>query len=75
MERADLPTGPIAIVRFLFRLRNGVGSEVRRLGTVMEDLRTELAASEELESPELESLDAAESAAELDRGPASDPPA
>lgn len=47
MESADLPTGPISIVRFLYRLRKGVGPELRRLDTVMHDLRDDLAASED----------------------------
>ncbi len=47
MDRADLPTGPISIVRFLVRLRKGVGPEVTRLDTVLDDLREELALSEE----------------------------
>ena len=48
MDDADLPTGPISILRFLSRLRRGVGSEVRRLDAVLDDLRDELAMSEEL---------------------------
>lgn len=47
MEKADLPTGPISVIRFLYRLRRGVGPEVARLDTIMDDLRDELAASEE----------------------------
>lgn len=47
MEQADLPTGPISVVRFLYRLRKGVTSEQRRLDTVMDDLRDDLAASED----------------------------
>lgn len=63
MDRADLPTGPISIVRFLFRLRRGVSSEVKRLDTVLDDLREELAQSEDVaELPE------GTSSAELDRG-------
>ena len=55
MDRADLPTGPIAIVRFLVRLRRGVGPEVARLDTVLDDLREELALSEdEVEQAELD---------------------
>ncbi len=55
MDRADLPTGPIAIVRFLVRLRKGVGTEVARLDTVLDDLREELARSEdELRQGELD---------------------
>jgi len=46
-ERADLPTGPISIVRFLYRLRKGVGPELQRLDTILDDLRDELAASED----------------------------
>ena len=46
MEKADLPTGPITVIRFLYRLRKGVGPEVQRLDTIMHDLRDELAASE-----------------------------
>lgn len=64
MERADLPSGPISIVRFLVRLRKGVGSEVERLDTVLDDLRDELARSEELaELPETGA------GGELDPGP------
>lgn len=47
MESADLPTGPISIVRFLYRLRKGVGPELRRLDTIMDNLRDDLSASEE----------------------------
>ena len=47
MEQADLPTGPISVIRFLYRLRNGVTSEQRRLERVMDDLRDDLAASED----------------------------
>lgn len=47
MERADLPMGPISVIRLLYRLRKGVGPEVERLDTIMDDLRDELAASEE----------------------------
>lgn len=64
MERADLPTGPISIVRFLVRLRRGVGKEVTRLDTVLDDLRDELALSEELVE-----LAEGEPTGELDRGP------
>lgn len=46
MEKADLPTGPIAVIRFLYRLRKGVGSEVDRLNTIMDDLRDEMASTE-----------------------------
>lgn len=63
MERADLPTGPISIVRFLVRLRKGVGSEVGRLDAVLDDLRDELVRSEELAE-----LAEGDSVAELDRG-------
>ena len=68
MERADLPTGPIGIVRFLVRLRRGVGSEVRRLDTVLDELRDDLAMSEEMLAPE-----EAEAAGELETGPRSEP--
>ena len=62
MDRADLPTGPLSVIRFVYRLRRGVGAEVERLDVIIEDLREELAASEpsagELNrpsTPELES--------------------
>ncbi len=62
MDRANLPTGPIAIVRFLVRLRKGVGPEVSRLDTVLDDLREELALSEdELAQAELDRTAGAES--------------
>lgn len=55
-DKADLPTGPIAVIRFLYRLRKGVGPEVARLDKIMDDLRDELAATEdvvaELSDPE-----------------------
>lgn len=54
MEKADLPTGPVSVIRFLYRLRKGVGPEVARLDTIMEDLRDELAASEENIAGELD---------------------
>lgn len=69
LERADLPAGPISVIRFLVRLRRGVGSEVERLDAVLDDLREELAVSEDLAQ-----LTEAESAGELDRGPTPDPP-
>lgn len=69
LERADLPAGPISVIRFLVRLRRGVGSEVERLDSVLDDLREELAVSEDLAQ-----LTEAESAGELDRGPTPDPP-
>ena len=46
-EKADLPTGPVAVIRFLYRLRKGVGPEVARLDKIMDDLRDELAATED----------------------------
>jgi len=46
-EKADLPTGPVAVIRFLYRLRKGVGVEVARLDKIMDDLRDELASTEE----------------------------
>ncbi len=42
VDRADLPTGPLSIIRFLWRLRRGVGSEVERVRDVVADLGTEL---------------------------------
>lgn len=45
-EKADLPTGPMSVIRFLYRLRKGVGVEVERLDKIMDDLRDELAATE-----------------------------
>lgn len=53
-EKADLPTGPLSVIRFLFRLRKGVGSEVARLDTILEDLRDEMAATEEPFTHELD---------------------
>lgn len=62
MERADLPTGPVSVIRFLYRLRKGVGSEVERLDVIIDDLRDELAASEpptgELDGPAAPELEA-----------------
>lgn len=52
-EKADLPTGPISVIRFLYRLRKGVGTEVSRLDKIMDDLRDELASTEE-DAAELE---------------------
>jgi hypothetical protein len=46
IERAALPTGPIAIVRFLFRLRRGAGAEVARLHDVVRDLVATVRATE-----------------------------
>lgn len=55
-QKADLPTGPIGVIRFLYRLRKGVGPEITRLDKIMDDLRDELAATEdgvpELSDPE-----------------------
>lgn len=62
-ESADLPRGPISITRFLVRVRRGVGPDVERLETVLDDLRNELARSEELAE-----LTDAESRPELDGG-------
>lgn len=43
IDRADLPTGPLAVARTLWRLtRGGPGAEVDRLRKVLADLRTEL---------------------------------
>lgn len=53
-EKADLPTGPLSVIRFLFRLRKGVGSEVERLDTILDDLREEMAATEEPFAGELD---------------------
>jgi len=62
MDRADLPTGPLSVIRFIYRLRRGVGTEVERLDVIIDDLREELASTEpsagELDgpsTPELES--------------------
>lgn len=55
-EKADLPTGPVSVIRFLYRLRKGVGPEVARLDKIMDDLRDELASTEVDEA--LESGDA-----------------
>lgn len=54
MDRADLPTGPVSVIRFLYRLRRGVGTEVERLDTIIDDLREELAASEDDIAAELD---------------------
>lgn len=45
-EKADLPTGPLSVIRFLYRLRKGVGTEVERLDKIIDDLRDEMAATE-----------------------------
>lgn len=47
MDKADLPTGPVTVIRFLYRLRKGVGTEVQRLDKIMDDLRDELASTED----------------------------
>lgn len=41
VDEADLPTGPVAFLRMVWRLRNGVGPEVERLEAVVDRLRTE----------------------------------
>ncbi len=42
IERAALPTGPIAAMRFAWRLRKGADHEVARLKDVVSDLREDL---------------------------------
>lgn len=42
IAEADLPTGPVAFLRLMWRLRKGVGPEVERLGAVVTRLRTDL---------------------------------
>lgn len=64
LDDADLPSGPISIVRFLNRLRRGVGPEVTRLHRVIENLREDLLASENDATTQLENPD----------GPPTDPP-
>ncbi len=47
METADIPRGPVSVVRFLYGVSKGAKPEVERLTTVMDDLRDDLAASED----------------------------
>lgn len=42
IAEADLPTGPVAFLRLIWRLRKGVGPEVERLGAVVTRLRSDL---------------------------------
>jgi len=42
VAEADIPTGPIGFLRLIWRLRNGVGPELERLGAVVTRLRSEL---------------------------------
>ncbi len=42
IAEADLPTGPIGLLRLIWRLRKGVGPEVKRLGEVISRLKSEL---------------------------------
>ncbi len=49
IDAADLPTGPLAIARFLFRLRRGVGTEVDRIRAIVSELMTSLDGSEALD--------------------------
>lgn len=39
---ADLPTGPVALLRLVWRLRKGVGPEITRLAAVIDRLRSDL---------------------------------
>ncbi len=41
-EEADLPTGPMALLRLIWRLRKGVGPEIDRLAIVVNGLRSDL---------------------------------
>lgn len=45
IAEADVPTGPIGLLRLVWRLRKGVGPEVERLGEVVTRLRGELGRS------------------------------
>ena len=42
LTEADLPTGPVAFLRLIWRLRKGVGPEVERLGEVVGRLQDRL---------------------------------
>lgn len=42
IAEADVPTGPIGLLRLVWRLRKGVGPEIERLGEVVTRLRSEL---------------------------------
>lgn len=51
IDEADLPTGPLAIARFLFRLRRGVSAEVDRVQGIVNEL-TETITSDDLDADE-----------------------
>lgn len=42
IAEADIPTGPLGLLRLVWRLRNGVGPEIERLGLVVTRLESEL---------------------------------
>ena len=42
IDDADLPTGPIAVLGLLWRLRKGVGPEVDRVRAIVSRLKTQL---------------------------------
>lgn len=42
IAEADIPTGPVAFLRLIWRLRKGVGPELERLGAVVIRLRSDL---------------------------------
>lgn len=42
VAEADLPTGPMAFIRLVWRLRKGIGPEVERLGEVVARLEERL---------------------------------
>lgn len=42
IAEADIPTGPVGFLRFIWRLRRGVGPELERLGVVVSRLRSGL---------------------------------
>ena len=46
IDDADLPTGPIAAIRFAWRMRGGVGDEVDRLRVIAERVSEHLDASD-----------------------------
>lgn len=46
LDDADLPTGPIAAMKFAWRLRKGPGPEFDRLGTITSKLAAELGESD-----------------------------
>jgi hypothetical protein len=42
IEQADIPTGPVGFLRLMWRLRQGVGPEIERLGAVVARLQGQL---------------------------------